>query len=67
MLEKIVLEQVKLHLEKNNLIEPFQSAYKAGHCTETALLRITNDLLNAADEGMVSILSLLDLSAAFDT
>ncbi|GFR84859.1 reverse transcriptase-like protein [Elysia marginata] len=66
--KKIVLEQLKLNLEKDqNLIEPFQSAYKAGHCTETALLRITNDLLNVADEGMISILSLLDLSAAFDT
>ncbi|GFR88481.1 RNA-directed DNA polymerase from mobile element jockey, partial [Elysia marginata] len=49
ILEKIVLEQLKLHLEKNNLIEPFQSAYKAGHCTETALLRITNDLSAAFD------------------
>ena len=67
ILEKVVLEQLKNHLGKNNLAEPFQSAYRENHCTETALLRITCDLLNAADEGMVSILSLLDLSAAFDT
>ena len=67
ILEKVVLEQLKNHLGKNNLVEPFQSAYRENHCTETALLRITCDLLNAADEGMVPILSLLDLSAAFDT
>ena len=67
ILEKVVIEQLKNHLCKNNLVEPFQSAYRENHCTETALLRITCDLLNAADEGMVSILSLLDLSAAFDT
>lgn len=67
VLEKVVLTQLNNHLKKNGLIEPFQSAYKAGHCTETALLRISSDLLNAADEGLVTMLSLIDLSAAFDT
>ena len=67
VLEKIVLKQLKDHLSANDLTEPFQSAYKSEHSTETALLRIINDLLNATDDGMVSILSLLDLSAAFDT
>ena len=67
VLEKVVLAQLKEHLSKNSLFECFQSAYKEHHSTETALVRITNDLLNATDEGMVTILSLLDLSAAFDT
>ena len=67
LLEKVVLEQLLKHLEANNLLEPFQSAYRQGHSTETALLRVVNDLLLAADSGKVSFLSLLDLSAAFDT
>ena len=48
-------------------ITPFQSAYRQFHSTETALLRIQNDLLLAINKQKVSALVLLDLSAAFDT
>ena len=49
------------------LLELNQSAYRKLHNTETALLKIFNDLLMSADDKKVSILVLLDLSAAFDT
>ena len=55
------------HVSKNDLLERNQSAYRQNHSTETALLHITNCLLESTDQGRVSILSLLDLSAAFDT
>ena len=51
----------------NGLFEPLQSAYRQGHSTETALLKVQNDMLVAMDSQQVSILILLDLSAAFDT
>ena len=50
-----------------SLHDKFQSAYRPAHSTETAMLRITNNLLLAADDGQVGCLVLLDLSAAFDT
>ena len=65
--EKVVLHQLSEHLKNNNLLYPLQSAYRSGHSTETALLKIVNDLLLAIDNNQVSVLSLLDLSAALDT
>ena len=67
VLERIVLKQFLQHLESHSLLEPFQSAYRKCHSTKTALLRVVNDLLQASDTGHVFILSLIDLSAAFDT
>lgn len=47
------------------IYEPFQSGFTVGHGTETALIRVFNDLLLATDAGDLVILTLLDLHAAF--
>jgi len=67
ILEKVVLKQLNDHKLANNLHEKFQSAYRKNHSTETALLRITNNLLQSMDKKQCCFLVLLDLSAAFDT
>ena len=67
LIERIVRVQLVNHLDKNGLYEVFQSAYRQLHSTETALLRVQNDILQAVDSRGSAILVLLDLSAAFDT
>ena len=67
ILEKIVYAQLKHYLDEHNILEVFQSGFKTMHSTESALLRVFNDILLANDCGDHVILVLLDLTAAFDT
>ena len=67
VLEKLVLSQVSSYFYSHNLYNTMQSAYRPGHSTETALLKVVNDLFLSLSKGNTSILSLLDFSSAFDT
>ena len=67
VLERVVNTQLTRYITENNLQEKFQSAYRQHHSTETALIRVQNDILLALSERKASLLLLLDLSAAFDT
>ena len=66
ILEKVVLNQLLDHLIVNDLQEEFQSAYRKNHSTETAMIKIMNDFLRNSDERNLTMLTLLDASAAFD-
>ena len=65
--EKAVAIQLQTHVLENGLFPEMQSAYREHHSTETALLKVKNDILMNMDMGHVTLLVLLDLSAAFDT
>src|SRR3981081_2308319 len=67
ILERIIYNRINNHLQSFPSISPFHSTYRTFHSTETALLRISNDLLTACNKQKVTALILLDLSAAFDT
>ena len=67
LLERLVARQLLAHLNKCSLLPRLQSAYRAFHSTETAVLKVLSDMLLAIDAGDLSALVLLDLSAAFDT
>ena len=55
------------YLIKKSMFDPLQSAYRDKHFTETALIKVQNEILSALDIGSSAILLMLDLSAAFDT
>jgi hypothetical protein len=66
VVERIFAQQLVDYLQRNDLMPHLQSANRRHHSTETALLRVLSDLFSAADGRYVSLLGLLDLSAAFD-
>ena len=54
LLERVVQIRLQAYLNTNNLMPETQSAYRQFHRTETAVTKVYNDLLLAADKGLVS-------------
>ena len=67
LIEKAVAKQINEHIAHEGISNENQSAYRVFHSTETALLKIQNDIATSMDKGGAVGLILLDLSAAFDT
>ena len=65
--ERAVFCQTHQHLSTNGLYPKAQSAYREHHSTETALLRVQNDILLSMNLQRVTLLVLLDVSAGFET
>ena len=49
LIEKVAIDQINIHLFQYHLHEPLQSAYTPNHSTETAVIKVTNDILLALD------------------
>ena len=64
LIERVVAGQLKSHMSAHCLDEKLQSAYRAMHSTETALLKVVNDIRGSLDSNKCVILLMLDLSAA---
>ena len=67
ILEKLVVTRIEEHMNNYNLYDPLQSPYRSKQSTETAVLSIQNDITGNLHMGMCTVLTSLDLSAAFDT
>ena len=59
--------QINEHIAHEGISNKTQPAYRVFYSTETALLKIQNDIATSMDKGAAVGLVLLDLSAAFNT
>ncbi|KAJ4433243.1 hypothetical protein ANN_15502 [Periplaneta americana] len=66
-LERIVHKQLMNYLTEHALLDEYQSGFRNGHSTTTALLKVNEDIREATDERKLTLLTLLDFSKAFDT
>ena len=67
LVERVVASQLSRHVSLHGLENEYQSAYRRGHSTETALLSIKNQIHLSLARGEATAVVLLDQSAAFDT
>ena len=67
ILKKLVLSQVSSYLNSHNFLQYLSISIRPGHSTETAHLKVVNDLFLSLNKGNISVLALLDFSSAFDT
>ena len=67
IVEKVTLDQLTLRCNRNNLLPSYQSAYRKYYSCETSLVKLVNDILWAMEKQLVTVVVILDLSAAFDT
>lgn len=66
-LERIVHRQFSDYLREHHILDDYQSGFRTGHSTTSALLKINEDIREATDQRKLTILTLLDFSKAFDT
>ena len=67
VLEKIVSEQLCDYLEKKNILSTTQHGFRKHLSTETALTTICEQIHKNIDNNKISLLTLCDLSKAFDS
>ncbi len=67
LLERVVYSQLDFYISMSNVLDTSQSSFRSLHSTETALLKVSNDLLQVLDTGTYVVLILFYLSAAFNT
>ena len=65
-MERLAASQLHQYLAEHRLLPCRQSAYRRSHSTETAIIDVLSDAFAAADEQQVTLMGLLDLSAAVD-
>ena len=55
VIEKVVSGRLNEHLLKNSMFDSLQLAHRDKHYTETALIKVQNDILSALDAGSSAI------------
>jgi hypothetical protein len=67
LIERCVADRVVSHLDAVAGFDSYQSGYRSNHSCESAVTYVLDNVFSAADDRQITVLTLLDLSSAFDT
>ena len=67
LVKKYMLKQLMQHCKRYNQLSDFQSAYKRNYSTETSLIKMVKDIPWGMEKQEITMVIILDLSAASDT
>ena len=67
VIEKSIHDQTQDYLQRNELLNSYQSGFRANHSTDTCLSQLTDMTLNGAENRKLTGMILIDLENAFDT
>ena len=66
ILEKLAHDQVVNFLTKSKILDVFQTGFRKHHSTQTALIKLTDDIRVAKEKKLATLLLQFDFSNAFD-
>ena len=67
ILDLCIYEKLSDFVHDGRVIDQFQAGFQAGNSTETALIRMLDDVRHGSDNRKFTILCLIDFSRAFDS
>ncbi|XP_072395321.1 uncharacterized protein [Diabrotica undecimpunctata] len=67
LLEKMVNKRLLWYLERNNILDPFQTGFRSNRSTIDNLVTLHTDIVNAFSNRSEVIAVTLDIQSAFDT
>ena len=67
VLEKLAHDRIVDYFKDSGILDPFETGFKKHQSTQTALIKLTDDIRMAMDRKLTTILLQFDFSKAFDT
>ncbi|CAK1598867.1 unnamed protein product [Parnassius mnemosyne] len=67
VLEAVAYKQISSFIFSNNILSPYQSGFRPGRSTTTALLKVKEDVREGMEKSKLTVLILIDFSNAFNS
>ena len=67
IIEKIVHDRLSRFFEENEVLDPNQGGFRKGHSTINTISKLTHDIFEGINNGIITTTCFIDMAKAFDT